>query len=80
IKDYENNNYILVSNPLTYATTFGDAEYNPGCNDFRVILKHKIAENTQNKEVNRVITYVYADGPNKDQEAANSVTQKVTFI
>ena len=79
IKDYENNNYILVSNPLTYATTFGDAEYNPGCNDFRVILKHKIAENTQNKEVNRVITYVYADGPNKDQEAANSVTQKVTF-
>lgn len=80
IKDYENNNYILVSNPLTYATTFGDAEYNPGCNDFRVILKHKIAENTQNKEVNRVITYVYADGPNKGQEAANSVTQKVTFI
>lgn len=80
IKDYENNNYILVSNPLTYATTFGDAEYNPGCNDFRVILKHKIAENTQNKEVNRVITYVYADGPNKGQAAANSVTQKVTFI
>ena len=80
IKDYENNNYILVSNPLTYATTFGDAEYNPGCNDFRVVLKHKIAENTQNKEVNRVITYVYADGPNKGQEAANSVTQKVTFI
>ncbi|MGI1820330.1 mucin-binding protein, partial [Lactobacillus johnsonii] len=80
IKDYENNNYILVSNPLTYATTFGDAEYNPGCNDFRIILKHKIAENTQNKEVNRVITYVYADGPNKGQEAANSVTQKVTFI
>ncbi len=27
-----------------------------------------------------MITYVYADGPNKDQEAANSVTQKVTFI
>ncbi len=26
-----------------------------------------------------MITYVYADGPNKDQEAANSVTQKVTF-
>ena len=80
IKDYENNNYILVSNPLTYATTFGDAEYNPGCNDFRIVLKHKIAENTQNKEVNRVITYVYADGPNKGQAAANSVTQKVTFI
>ncbi len=80
IKDYENNNYILVSNPLTYATTFGDAEYNPGCNDFRVVLKHKIAENTQNKEVIRVITYVYADGPNKGQAAANSVTQKVTFI
>ena len=80
IKDYENNNYILVSNPLTYATTFGDAEYNPGCNDFRVVLKHKIAENTQNKEVNRVITYVYADGPNKGQAAANSITQKVTFI
>ena len=80
IKDYENNNYILVSNPLTYATTFGDAEYNPDCNDFRIILKHKIAENTQNKEVNRVITYVYADGPNKGQVAANSITQKVTFI
>ncbi len=80
IKDYENNNYILVSNPLTYATTFGDAEYNPGCNDFRVVLKHKIAENTQNKEIIRVITYVYADGPNKGQAAANSVTQKVTFI
>ena len=27
-----------------------------------------------------MITYVYADGPNKGQEAANSVTQKVTFI
>ena len=27
-----------------------------------------------------MITYVYADGPNKGQVAANSITQKVTFI
>ena len=80
IKDYENNGYILVNNPLGYTTVFGDADYNPGCNDYVVKLKHKIAENSQTKEVNRVITYVYADGPNKGQTAANSVIQKVNFI
>ncbi|WP_368279395.1 mucin-binding protein [Lactobacillus gasseri] len=80
IKDYENNGYILVNNPLGYTTVFGDADYNPGCNDYVVTLKHKIAENSQTKEVNRVITYVYADGPNKGQTAANSVIQKVNFI
>lgn len=80
IKDYENNGYILVNNPLGYTTVFGDADYNPGCNDYVVTLKHKISENSQTKEVNRVITYVYADGPNKGQTAANSVIQKVNFI
>lgn len=80
IKDYENNGYILVNNPLGYTTVFGDADYNSGCNDYVVTLKHKIAENSQTKEVNRVITYVYADGPNKGQTAANSVIQKVNFI
>ena len=80
IKNYENNGYILVNNPLGYTTVFGDADYNPGCNDYVITLKHKIAENSQTKEVNRVITYVYADGPNKGQVAASSVTQKVSFI
>ena len=77
IKNYENNGYILVNNPLGY---IGDADYNPGCNDYVITLKHKISENSQTKEVNRVITYVYADGPNKGQVAASSVTQKVSFI
>ncbi|MDK6577222.1 hypothetical protein QP281_25480, partial [Escherichia coli] len=63
IKNYENNGYILVNNPLGYTTVFGDADYNPGCNDYVITLKHKISENSQTKEVNRVITYVYADGP-----------------
>ena len=80
IKNYENNGYILVNNPLGYTTVFGDADYNPGCNDYVITLKHKISENSQTKEVNRVITYVYADGPNKGQVAASSVTQKVSFI
>ena len=80
IKNYQDNGYILVNNPLGYTTVFGDADYNPGCNNYVVTLKHKIAENTQNKEVNRVITYIYADGPNKGQTVANSVTQKVNFI
>lgn len=80
IKNYQDNGYILVTNPLEYTTVFGDADYNPGCNDYVVTLKHKIAENSQNKEVNREITYIYADGPNKGQTAADTVTQKVNFI
>ncbi len=28
IKNYENNGYILVNNPLGYTTVFGDADYN----------------------------------------------------
>ena len=69
-----------MNNPLGYTTVFGDADYNPGCNDYVITLKHKISENSQTKEVNRVIIYVYADGPNKGQVAASSVTQKVSFI
>lgn len=80
ITEYEEKGYILVENPVNYTTVFNDAEHNPGCNDYIVTLKHRIDEKSQIKEVKRIITYIYADGPNKGIAAADTVTQKVRFV